>query len=140
MVLDNIVQRIIVVDVTSNPTGKMLFVGWLGNKQSHGQDTICWLGNKFEGLESRIWRVPLLLEVFLVACLVKGVLNAPPTQFSCILSCDTWQTEQLSSSSLVIKRLSYSRLDWSQQYFLCIILDLCSTTFGEYTKWMKSGW
>lgn len=72
MVLDNIVQRIIVVDVTSNPTGKMLFVGWLGNKQSHGEDTICWLGNKFEGLESRIWRVPLLLEVFFSGMFGKG--------------------------------------------------------------------
>lgn len=56
-VVYNIVQRIIVVDVTSNPTGKMLFVGWVGT------DAIFWLGNKFEGLESRTCRVPLL-EVF----------------------------------------------------------------------------
>lgn len=26
------------------PWGKMLFVGWLGNKQSHGEDTIFLVG------------------------------------------------------------------------------------------------
>lgn len=64
-----------------------MLVGWVISNLT-GKTLFFWLGNKFEGLESRIWRVPLLLEVFFSGCLVKGVLNAPPSWSPLLICCD----------------------------------------------------